>query len=235
MGRVVGGRRHLPLRPLEDARPDLRDRHAAADGERLAAHRPRDVLHPHRPRGPVPPHAGRRGLLPDGLGRQRPAHRAARAELLRRAVRPVAAQRPRLRRHRPRTPRRHPRRRQPAELHRAVPTPHGRGREGVRVALPPARAVGRLAADLHDDRRGVAPGFAAGVPAARARGQGVHRRGADDVGRRLPHRRSPRPRSRTARSPAPTTASPSTSRAAAAVSRSRPRGPSSSPPAWRWS
>ena len=40
---------------------------------------------------------GQRGLLPDGLGRQRPAHRAPGAELLRRALRPVAAVRPRLR------------------------------------------------------------------------------------------------------------------------------------------
>ena len=57
----------------------------------LAARRPRVLLHAHRRRRPVPAHARPRGLLPDGLGRQRPAHRAPRAELLRRALRPVAA------------------------------------------------------------------------------------------------------------------------------------------------
>ena len=187
MGRVVGGRGHLPLRPLEDARGDLRDRHAAAHGERVAAHRPRDVVHAHRPRGALPAHAWRRGLLPDGLGRQRPAHRAARAELLRRALRPVAACRPRLRRLHAGAARRRPRRGQPAELHRALRAAHGRGREGVRGAVPAARAVGRLAADVHDDRRGVAPRVAARVPAARAQRDRVHGRGAHDVGRRLPH------------------------------------------------
>ena len=47
-------------------------------------------LHAHRSRGAVPTHARRRGLLPDGLGRQRPPHRAPRAELLRCSVRSVA-------------------------------------------------------------------------------------------------------------------------------------------------
>ena len=45
---AVGSRRHLPLRPLASARRGLRDRHAAADGERLAARRPRLLLHAHR-------------------------------------------------------------------------------------------------------------------------------------------------------------------------------------------
>ena len=54
-------------------------------------------LHPHRLHRPLPAHARPRGLLPDGLGRQRPADRAPGAELLRRALRPVAALRPRLR------------------------------------------------------------------------------------------------------------------------------------------
>ena len=39
MGRVVGGRRHLSVRPLEDAGAGLRDRHTAADREREPAHR----------------------------------------------------------------------------------------------------------------------------------------------------------------------------------------------------
>ena len=44
-------------------------------------------LHPHRLHRPLPADARLRGLLPDGLGRQRPADRAPGAELLRRALR----------------------------------------------------------------------------------------------------------------------------------------------------
>ena len=80
----LGARRHLPLRPHEDPRPDLLDRHAAADGQRRAPPGPRLQLHPHRHRRPLPPHARPRGLLPDGLGRQRPQRRAPRPAHLRR-------------------------------------------------------------------------------------------------------------------------------------------------------
>ena len=48
-------------------------------------------LHPHRRHRPVPADARPRGVLSDGLGRQRTAHRAPSAELLRRPVRSVAA------------------------------------------------------------------------------------------------------------------------------------------------
>jgi hypothetical protein len=77
---------------------------------------------------------GKRGLLPDGLGRQRPAHRAPGAELLRRALRPVAALRPdfeppgRARQGRP-GPGVAP------QLRRAVRAAHRRGREGLRGAV----------------------------------------------------------------------------------------------------
>ena len=53
-------------------------------------------LHAHRLHRALPADARARGLLPDGLGRQRPADRAPGAELLRRALRPVAPLRPRL-------------------------------------------------------------------------------------------------------------------------------------------
>ena len=72
----------------------LLHRHAAAHRQRLAARRPRLLLHPHRRRRAVPAHARPRSVLSDGVGRQRPAHRAPGAELLRRAVRSVAAVRP---------------------------------------------------------------------------------------------------------------------------------------------
>ena len=75
----------------------LLDRHAAARPCRgVAARRARLLLHPHRPDRAVPADARARGVLPDGLGRQRPADRAPGAELLRRALRPVAALRRRL-------------------------------------------------------------------------------------------------------------------------------------------
>ena len=68
-------------------RGSLLDRHPAADGQRLAARRPRLLLHPHRLHRPLQADGGLRGLLPDRLGRQRPADRAPGAELLRRARR----------------------------------------------------------------------------------------------------------------------------------------------------
>ena len=74
-----------------DALRGLLDRYAAAHGERVAARRPRLLLHPHRRHRAVPAHARQGGLLSDGMGRQRPADRTARAELLRRPLRSVAA------------------------------------------------------------------------------------------------------------------------------------------------
>ena len=77
MGGALGGRRHLPVRPDEDARRDLLDRHAAADGERLAAHGLGVRVRADRHDRPVPADARPRGLLPDGLGRQRPRRPSA--------------------------------------------------------------------------------------------------------------------------------------------------------------
>ena len=96
MGRAVEGRRHLRLRPQPPAQRGLLDRHPPAHGVGLAARRARLLLHPHRPGRAVPADAGQERLLPDGLGRQRPADRAPGAELLRRAVRPLPAVRRRL-------------------------------------------------------------------------------------------------------------------------------------------
>ena len=47
---ALGSGRRLPLRPHASARRGLLDRHAAADRQRLAARRPRLLLHPHRRR-----------------------------------------------------------------------------------------------------------------------------------------------------------------------------------------
>ena len=162
---------------------NLRDRHAAAHGERLAARRARLLLYAHRPRRAVSSDAGQRSLLPDGVGRQRPADRAARAELLRRALRSVAALRSFLR----------PARaaaeaadfRFAAQFHRAVHAADGRRRESVRASVEIPGSVGRLVDDLRDDRCARAAGLAGGVSSpARARAR-VPGRGADALGRGL--------------------------------------------------
>ena len=92
---------------------------------RQPAHRARVLVHAHRHQGALRAHARQERVLPDGLGRQRPAHRAPRAELLRRALRPVAALRPRLHaavrgRRQQVLPRGRPAADQPPQLHRAV-------------------------------------------------------------------------------------------------------------------
>ncbi len=61
-------------------------------------------------------------------------------------------------------------------------------RAGVRGAVAAARAVGRLVADLHDDRRGRPARVAARVPPQPRPRRGVPGRGAHALGRRLPHR-----------------------------------------------
>ena len=121
-GEVVGaveGRRDLQVRPHPPARRGLLDRHPAADGVGQPARRPRVLLHAHRPDRALPADARQGRVLPDGLGRQRAADRAPGAELLRRAVRPVAAVRPRLHPAREARPEA-PGARRPAQLRRAV-------------------------------------------------------------------------------------------------------------------
>ena len=171
-------------------RRDVRRRHAAADGLRVAPRRARLQLHADgRPRAP-PPHAGEERLLPDGLGRQRPPDRAPRAELLPREVRAARPLRARAeardggrRRAQAAGPPRLAR-----ELHRAVPRPDRRGREGLQGALAAARALGRLEPRVLDDRRERAPRRAVELPRPLPQGPGLPGRGADAVGRGLPHR-----------------------------------------------
>ena len=153
-GPTAGRReRTYRVRPHQDARPDPLDRHAAADGQRQPAPRQRCSAtlqtDSHRP---LPAHARARGLLSDGLGRQRPADRAPGAELLRRhsATRRL-----------PYDPDFTP----PAEPPQGRPVASaGRNfvelcerltaedEDGVRAPVADARPVGRLVADLHDDR-----------------------------------------------------------------------------------
>ena len=94
---AVEGRRHVRASTAPRRREQVYSIDTPPpDRLRVAARRARLLLHPHRPDRPLPADARQRGLLPDGLGRQRPAHRAPGAELLRRALRPVAAVRRRL-------------------------------------------------------------------------------------------------------------------------------------------
>src|SRR5206468_1925807 len=62
-----------------------------ADSIGLPAHGKRLLVHAHRPGGAVPADARQGGVLPDGLGRQRPAHRAPCAERVWGDLRPVPA------------------------------------------------------------------------------------------------------------------------------------------------
>ena len=170
---------------------------------RLAARRARLLLHPHRPGRAVPADAGQVRVLPHGLGRQRPADRAAGAELLRRPVRPVAAVRRRL----------HPAREagpqaadpdQPAQLRRALRAPRRGGRAGLRGAVAHPRAVRGLEAALHDHRPEGPEGQPARLPAQLRPGRGLPAGGADPVGRHLPDGRRPgRARGQGVRRPLP--------------------------------
>ena len=89
MVRPLGAGGHLPLRSHQRARRRSSRSTPPADGQRLAARGARVLLHPHRLHRPLPADAGPRGVLPDGVGRQRAAHRAPGAELLRRPLRPT--------------------------------------------------------------------------------------------------------------------------------------------------
>ena len=167
---------------------------------------------------------GQGRLLSDGMGRQRPADRAARAELFRRPLRSVAAVRPVV-----------SAAGQAgeaadlgfaAELHRAVRAADRRRREGVRGALAVPRAVGRLVDDLRDDRPARPAHFAGGVPAAAAQGAWRISSKRRRCGTWTSGRPSRRPSSRIASSRAPTTAIRFTQPDGRRSSRSRRRGPS---------
>ena len=153
---------------------------------------------------------GPRGLLPDGLGRQRPPHRAPGAELLRRALRPVAAVRPRLRAAR--------------EAAASRRSPISRGGTSSSCATGSwsrtsrsSRSCGARSGlsvdwstDLHDHRRARrSVRRSVRSCAMLARGRGVPGGGAHAVGRRLPHcgragrARGPRGSRRVPRGPLP--------------------------------
>ena len=98
VGAGMGGAGHLPLRPDEDAATQIYSIDTPPPTVSGSLHVGHVFSYTHTDtHRPLPAHARARGLLPDGLGRQRAADRAPGAELLRRPLRPVAAVRPRLR------------------------------------------------------------------------------------------------------------------------------------------
>ncbi len=140
--------------------------------------------------GAVPADARARGLLPDRLGRQRPRDRAPRAELLRRAVRPVAAPRPGVRRvalERPETISRSPS--LAANFIELCARLTGEDEKAFEDLF---RLLG-LSVDWTQTYTTIgerlAPGVAASVPAAAREGRRLHGGGAHDVGRGLQDRR----------------------------------------------
>jgi hypothetical protein len=186
MDRALGRRRPLSVRSHAVARRCLLHRHAAPDRQRLAARRPRVFLHAHRCHRPVSADARKGRLLSHGMGRQRLADRAPRAELLRRQVRAVAAVRPVVR---------------PAgeagqaadpgvasELHRALLPADRRRRESVRAVVAAPGALGGLVDDVRDDRAPRAKALADFLSAFALARTRVSARGADALGHRLPDR-----------------------------------------------
>ena len=205
MARRLGRQRHVqvPGHPRPQGR--LFDRHPAAHRLRFTACGACVLLHAHRRDRPVQAHARLRRVLSDGLGRQRPAHRAPCAELLRRARGHLAEVRSgfqaAVRGHRRQEDRRQgPGADQPPELHRAVREAHRAGREAVRGAVAQAGPVNRLVADLPHHRRASAARGAEGVPAQPEARRGLPEGGAGPVGRDVPDRRGPG-RARIARVP----------------------------------
>ncbi|CAA9340443.1 MAG: Valyl-tRNA synthetase, partial [uncultured Nocardioidaceae bacterium] len=184
---VLEGAGDLRLRPVADARRDLLDRHSPADRLRVAARGACLLLHPHRPRRAPSAHARQGGVLPDGVGRQRAAHRASGAELLRRPLRPLAALRPRLRPAGEAGPQA-PDPDQPPQLHRALRAAGPGGREGLRVAVAHPRAVRGLEADLHDHRHRVPDRLPTRVPAELRARRGLPAGGSHPLGRDVPDR-----------------------------------------------
>ncbi len=143
---------------------------------------------------PLPADVGQGRLLPDGLGRQRPAHRAPRAELLRRALRS-----------RPSTTSRGSSRRSAAIPRRTTTPCRSRGRTSSNCATNSSNSTSRSSricfkrlglsvdwnhqyATIDEHSRRTQP---ARVPAQPRPRRGLQPGGADAVGRRLPHRRRP--------------------------------------------
>ena len=191
-GTRPGSGRRLPLGPVAPARRDVRRRHAAADGLGLAARRPRVHLHAHRRPRALPAHARPQRLLPDGLGRQRPPHRAARAELLPRALRSAAALRAGARARRAGDAKRT---KEPPRQRLARRTSSSSATSVTREDEQAFKQLWRGSGSRVDWRRSTRRSTTAAAASRSSRsstcsskGHVYSARGADDVGRRLPDR-----------------------------------------------
>ena len=187
MERALGGRWHVPVRPEPHACRGVLDRHAAADGQRLACTSGTCS----RTRTPTssPAFSGcaarRCSIRWDGTTTVSRPSAACRTTTGYGAIRRCHT----IRRFEP-----------PAhagqaagfgvaaEFRRALPATDRRRREGVRASVALSRPVGRLVDDLRDDQPPGAARVAGVVPAAVAAGHRVSARGADAMGCRFPHR-----------------------------------------------
>ena len=240
MGGGMGAAGHVSLRPFGGPRARLLHRYAAADGERVVARGARLLLHPHRHHRPLPADARQGRLLPDGLGRQRPARPSAACRTssasgaIRRCPTTRTSSRRRTRQRR-RTSQLQISRRNFVELcHRA----DQRRRAGVRADSGGTwgyRSTGTRR--LHHDLAGIRRrSHSAASCATSPGGEAYLAEAPDPVGRHVPDRGGPGRAggpgdgrglsTGIALQLAPSPASPSTS---------RPPGPSSCRPAWRWS
>ncbi len=215
----------LPVRSHAAPRRRVRDRHAAADGQRVAARRARVLLHPHRRRSrafsacAARPSSIRWAGTTTGC-RPNAGCRTTSASAAIRRCRTIPAFVP------PDKPGKQPMPGVAAELHRALrPSDRGR-REGLRASVALAGAVGRLVDDLRDHRSPGAAGVAAGVPAPAQRGSWPISSRRRRCGTSISGPPSRRPSSRTASSRAPITGFASPGPTAAASSRSKPPAPS---------
>ena len=163
----------------------LLHRHPAADGLGLPPHGLGLRVRADRRHRPLPAHAGVEALLPDGMGRQRAADRAAGADVLRRDVRPLAPLRPRLHAARGARARTTSRSAGPTSLRCATSSPpRTSGRSRTCGGGWGSRSTGAARYATIDDTQ--PPHQPAHVPAQPGPRRGLHVRGADAVGRRLP-------------------------------------------------
>ena len=194
LGRPVGRRWHLPLRHVGRTGRRLLHRHPAPDRQRLAAHGARVQLHPHRLDRPLPADGAASGVLSDGMGRQRPADRAPRAEL----TTACAATRP--------SPTTETSSHRSAATHRrSIRRCRSRDRTSSNSATNSSRSTRRCSkrctdasgcsvdwslhyATIDERSRRVEP---TRLPAQRRTRRGVQPGSPDPVGHRLPHRRRP--------------------------------------------
>ena len=198
LGRALGGRRHLPLRPGRARRRDRAevfvDRHPAAHGVGLDPHGQRLRLHPDRLPSPATSGCAARpsstrsagtttGWPPSGACRTSTACAATRRSHYDPEFQPP---------YRGDTPSGHQEvpisRPNFVELcHELTATDEAVFEETV----PAPRPVLRLVAAVHDDQRRQPAHQPARVPAQPRPRRGLQRRGADALGRRRPHGRRP--------------------------------------------